>query len=434
MDFQIKLGELPESAKEFDGPISPGDSAIVVQHPSGPWTTSAYTKIDPNEMRIIGKYSINGVYIELGETTSKGSTVQPDGTVVNWERPAIAYAPSIDLDTLEDAGTDTVYIFPESNRAGTTGELTDQITNESYEIKRVQTLAAACLAAFMHQLGGKYPPRTGDAWTPAKYEQFLNGDLWRKDSQRIYFHHDPNDHRKSEYVEFDNVFYGPESDFIEGTPVLVQNVELEVDGLTKIFDNSAGKDPVTVEYIESVTLANAVTETVGESFTFDVTTSSETTVGGSYAGASLEQKLSVEVHSGFSKDESREESESKEETNEIKVSLECPVGAIKEVKIVKKHQRENIPVSGLFVIDSGVTMKLRHWWNKDAGGVGYRNGGQDYFTAPSVQGLYELMLGLDTDYPNLEDFWQDKGACQREVRDGMLHSARLQESQVHVER
>ena len=31
------------------------------------------------------------------------------------------------------------------------------------------------------------------------------------------------------------------------------------------------------------------------------------------------------------------------------------------------------------------------------------------------------MLGKDTDYPRLGGFWADKGACQREVRDGMLH-------------
>ena len=33
-------------------------------------------------------------------------------------------------------------------------------------------------------------------------------------------------------------FYGPESDFTEGTPKLLQNVDLNVDGLTKVFDNS----------------------------------------------------------------------------------------------------------------------------------------------------------------------------------------------------
>ena len=38
-------------------------------------------------------------------------------------------------------------------------------------------------------------------------------------------------------------FYGPESDFVEGQPKILQNATLNVDGLTKIFDNSKGGDP-----------------------------------------------------------------------------------------------------------------------------------------------------------------------------------------------
>ena len=89
-------------------------------------------------------------------------------------------------------------------------------TNESYEIKRVQMEAAACVAAFMHQLGAKYAPRRPNAWVPLNYIGFLQSDRWRKDSQVIDFHHDSHDHRKSEFVAFSDVFYGPESDFIEG--------------------------------------------------------------------------------------------------------------------------------------------------------------------------------------------------------------------------
>ena len=47
--------------------------------------------------------------------------------------------------------------------------------------------------------------------------------------------------------------------------------------------------------------------------------------------------------------------------------------------------------------------------------------GQDCFSVDSVQGLYELFRGVDTDYPQLAGFWEDKGACQPEVRDGILH-------------
>ena len=294
-------------------------------------------------------------------------------------------------------------------------------TNESFEIKRVQMMAAAAMSAFMHQLGGIYPPRTGSAWNPNHFAHFLNGDRWRKDDQIIDFHHDGHDHRKSEYVLFSDVFYGPESDFEEGTPQLLQNVDLNVDGLSKIFDNSKGKDTLHIAFSEAVELLNSVTTSIKDAFTFDTTTTSETTVSGEYAGVSLEEKLTEEVHVGEEHEKGRDEEESKTLSDEVAIEFDCPPGAIVQVFLTKEHQRELIPTKGKFVVDFSIEFKLRHWWNHRAGGIQYRAHGQDYFKVSSVQGLYELMRGADTDYPGLAGFWQDGNACQSEVRDGILH-------------
>ena len=112
--------------------------------------------------------------------------------------------------------------------------------------------------------------------------------------------------------------------------------------------------------------------------------------------------------------------ESKSVETGVAVEFDCPAGAIKQVHITKDHKRELIPVSGLFVVDFKITFKLYHWWNHDAGGIKYRDSGQDTFTADSVQGLYELMRGVDTDYPHLAGFWQDGNANQSEVHNGIL--------------
>ena len=228
-------------------------------------------------------------------------------------------------------------------------------------------------------------------------------------------------HRKNEFIAFSDVFYGPESDFIEGRPKILQNVTLDVDGLTKIFDNSKGGDPLHIAYTEAVTLANSVSIGVKDSFVFDTTTESETTVSGSYAGASLEEKLTETVHVGLAKEESKDTAESKATETGVAVEFDCPAGAIKQVHINKDHKRESIPVNGLFVVDFSIEFKLYHWWNHDAGGIKYRNESQDTFRANSVQGLYELMRGVDTDYPHLAGFWQDGNANQAEVHNGMLH-------------
>ena len=296
-------------------------------------------------------------------------------------------------------------------------------TNESFEIKKIQMMAAACCSPFMHSLGGVNTPVVTGAWNPDHYNHFLKADRWRKDKQIIYFHYDGHDSRKSEYVFFSGAFYGPESDFVEGTPKLLQNVELNVDGLTKIFDNSKGLDPLHIAYSEAVTLTNSVAISVRNAFTFDVTTSSETTVSGSYAGASLEEKLSTEVHVGLEREKTEDTEESKDAETAVAVEFDCPAGAIKQVNITKKHQRELIPVSGNFVVDFAMELKLRHWWNSQlpSGVHKYRDEGQDIFEVSSVKGLYELMKGVDTDYPHLAGFWQNGNVCWPQARGAMLH-------------
>ena len=294
-------------------------------------------------------------------------------------------------------------------------------TNESYEIKKIEVLAAACCSPFMHQLGGVNTPIVSGAWSPEHFDHFLHSDRWRKDDQVVDFHHDPHDHRKSENVSFNDPFYGPESDFVEGVPKILAPVELAVDGLTKIFDNSKGADPLHIAYTDSVALDNKVTVGVRQAFTFDTTVSSETTVSGSYAGAGLEEKLSLEVHSGFEKEQSRDEEEDKASSTGVAVEFDCPGGAIKQVVITKRHQRELIPVSGLFVVDFAMTLKLRHWWNHAASGLKYRRDGLDEYRVTSVQGLYELLKGVDTNHPELEGFWGNGNACWPQVRTAILH-------------
>ena len=62
----------------------------------------------------------------------------------------------------------------------------------------------------------------------------------------------------------------------------------------------------------------------------------------------------------------------------VAIEFDCPAGAIKQVTVTKRHQKELIPVKGVFVLDFSIKMKLRHWWNHDAGGVKYRKHSQDY--------------------------------------------------------
>ena len=71
----------------------------------------------------------------------------------------------------------------------------------------------------------------------------FNADRWRKDNQVVDFRYDHHDGRHSEYVLFSDAFYSPDSDFTEGTPQILENVNLKVDGKRQDFRQLAGWRP-----------------------------------------------------------------------------------------------------------------------------------------------------------------------------------------------
>ena len=278
-------------------------------------------------------------------------------------------------------------------------------TNESYEIKRVQLSVAASISPLMHQLGGKvgYYLNPTD---PGVTRPHVDAMRWRKDKQIIDFFYSHHDGRKSEGILFSNAFYSPESDFTEGTPQLLQNVNLRVDEKSKIFDNSKGKDPIHIAYSESETLENSVENHIGQSFTFDTTVTSETTVSGGYGGVDLETKLTAEVHAGFAKETAKDTAESKSDEEEIGIEFDCPARTIKLLEVMKDHKRELIPTKGKFILDFMIQMNFYHWWQK-APGVKWRPK-TNQISVNSVEGLLQFAQGVDTDYPTMEGFWNDR--------------------------
>ena len=289
-------------------------------------------------------------------------------------------------------------------------------TNESYEIKRVQAVVAACISPLMHQLGGQVGYYL-NPWEKKVMDSFQTADRWRKDDQKIFFRYDHHDGRHSEYVAFADAFYGPDSDFTEGDAKILENVNLKVDGKSKIFDNSKGGDPIHIAYEEEVDLENSVSTSLNQSFTFDTTVAAETTVSGSYAGASLEQKLSTEVHTGFSKETGKDTEESKTEAETVAIEFDCPPGGIKLLEVNKDHKRELIPTKGTFILDFSIKMVLYHWWKK-APGTKFRPTKTREFNVSSVEGLLQFAQGVDTEYPTMEGFWNDHSTPQS-LRDSL---------------
>ena len=73
---------------------------------------------------MLGTHAVDGIGITVGETTSKGSTVEADGTVTEWVRPSVAYYSPDKLQSLGDGDGVTdfvnsaVYIFPKRPNKG----------------------------------------------------------------------------------------------------------------------------------------------------------------------------------------------------------------------------------------------------------------------------------------------------------------------------
>ena len=75
------------------------------------------------------------------------------------------------------------------------------------------------------------------------------------------------------------------------------------------------------------------------------------------------------------------------------------------------------------MVDFKIEFQLYHWWNHDRGRKSsIAVMAKTRFKAESVQGLYELMRGVDTDYPHLAGFLAGRETRnQAEVHNGILH-------------
>ena len=128
MNFQIEVGTIPGNISEFHGPgsLRAGDPALVIRHPSAPWSTSFYNTPleDDPRVTVLGTHAVGSIGITVGLTTSKGSTVEADGKVVEWERPSVAYYSPDKLESLGEGDGVTnfadsaVYIFPKHKKGG----------------------------------------------------------------------------------------------------------------------------------------------------------------------------------------------------------------------------------------------------------------------------------------------------------------------------
>ena len=287
------------------------------------------------------------------------------------------------------------------------------VANESYVIKERQFLMAACIAAFAHDLGAKRTDWLAGAWDPSVAKRLVDPSHWRVDDPVMFWNFDGHDKRKSEYVSFPKPFYS-DGNFQYGDVELIDDIVENDDTQSYILDNSKSEVESTCAYERSVALENSVEHSVDKGMTFDVT--SETTIKGSYAGIEAEQKIGAAYGRSFNDSVTKSESESESET--ISQTFPVPAGSILQLQISFERQRtkQDYKVDG--ILDSGVHLKLGHWWADDRAGTKYRpHDPSEEWQWPSLGEFQQFFMGLDTNYPSMEGYWSH-GSVSR-VRNGL---------------
>lgn len=151
-------------------------------------------------------------------------------------------------------------------------------------------------------------------------------------------------------VKFSNVHYDPElTSFNYGKTQISQQLPAELSGHAYLFDLTKDEAGGTFEQTDSVTLEQHRETSISKSVEMNYTLSSETTIGGSFYGVSLEEKLTATFGKAFKEEESQAEGESKSKTEEHKfdVELEPLKATLVTLESVEVHSSTPFTIDGV---------------------------------------------------------------------------------------
>ena len=273
--------------------------------------------------------------------------------------------------------------------------MTKQALTESYILKQIERKAAACLTAFMHDMGG-YTNWQPGAWKDSVAGHLIDDSKWRKKGDRPppycmftrnrangktnWSHHD---HRHDEYIAFANPRYGDGGKIWRGPLQQVQEVEVNDDGKSKVFTNFTD-DPVNISYEEEVSLEHSDESHFDSEWALDVTTTASQEVGGSYLGVEAKATFeeSVGVHTGGSKGGASSDTEGLSDT--VSINFDLQPGEVVRVDIFKHQSRTRQDYSIDACFDFDFHFKWVHW--SSSHGNAKHRGDHEYITVQGVPG------------------------------------------------
>ena len=286
--------------------------------------------------------------------------------------------------------------------------------NQSFLAKRMQTAMAACLAALIHDVANTAAWAPGVWQTP--FDVLYHTGSWRIDNQRFSYRRNPGaDHHSLATVTFSNARWDPEHSKISyGEKRIAQDVEVANDAKTKVIRNDTNV-LIQVAYAEAEELTNAFSTSVTKGITLDLTTTSETSVSGSYAGVSAEEKLTLEFGVSTSQEESQEKSQEGTTSESLSIEFDAEPHQYYLVTITK----ERATSYQSFTIDGVMDFDIEIYLVENRGAREGRHYPGDHVKLQGIEGLRQFIFGFDTNYPAMVGYYP--GRAYARVRNGVSY-------------
>ena len=266
------------------------------------------------------------------------------------------------------------------------------------------------MASMIHELSNtaKWSP---GIWTHP-HTVVSNPTAWRVTDQSVHLY-PTRDHVSWTKIRFTNARWDPTaSTVVYGEKKVAQDVNINSSGKTKLIRNDS-ESIIVVKYAESESVTNSFSSSITHGLTLDMSVSSETTVSGSYAGVSAEEKVTAEFGVETTSEESQAESEEGTTEESVEIEFEAEPGKYYLVTITKEHKTTYQPFTIDGIMDYDIEIITPG--NED-GRLGKYYPGKHVTTTGGVAGFLQFVYGYDTNYPAMVGFWD---ASYRRTKNGI---------------
>lgn len=283
--------------------------------------------------------------------------------------------------------------------------MANQLISEDYIRKQWEIEVAKRLRPIMYDLGARRA-KQGDVST---YR-------WKKDNHLVFVSTGPSKWNKRNLVTFSKFRYTSDTEMVYGKASLIQDDTVEVDGTSRTFQNSTD-EPITANIAREVTLGSDVQHSFSQKYSINV--ESETQIGGSYGGVSVQETLKIAF--GMEFDKSQTESESKSTTDTFSFDFKVPAHGKVVASLVKNKLETETPfvVKGYF--DCAIKLDFEDWAEED-----HKQGrrlfkhwhkGSKVFSFNSLLDFERFLKGFHVDYPRMDGFYDTASRASHDAMD-----------------